>query len=73
MSPRRAVYRINKLKKKLLEQLRAMIGLEEVLFLSGMALLYAGTAAQFGHAAAQMVCGAVLIAVSLLITVKGSA
>jgi len=61
------------LKNKLLEQLRALIGLEEVLFLSGMALLYAGTAAQFGHAVAQMVCGAVLIAVSLLITVKGSA
>ena len=73
MSPRRAVYRINKLKKKLLEQLRAMIGLEEILFLFGMALLYAGTAAEFGHAIAQMVCGAVLVAVSLLITVKGSA
>ena len=58
---------------KFLEKLRAMIGLEEVLFLSGMALLYAGTAVQFGHAVAQMVCGAVLIAVSLLITVKGSA
>lgn len=72
MSQHKAVYRINELKQKLLEQLRAMIGLEEVLFLSGMALLYAGTAVQFGHAVAQMVCGAVLIAVSLLITVKGS-
>ncbi len=59
--------------EKLISKLRTLIGLEEILFLFGMALLYAGTAAQFGHAVAQMVCGAVLIAVSLLITVKGSA
>jgi hypothetical protein len=59
--------------KKIYLKLREYFGLEEILFLSGMVLLYCGAAVQFSHSVAQMVCGAVLVVLSVMLTFKGSA
>jgi len=58
--------------KNFFSQLREYLGLEEVLFLGGMVLLYYGLSTQFGHAVAQIGSGAVFISVSLLIVFKGA-
>lgn len=52
--------------------LREKIGPEDILFFGGLAFLYFGSAAQFGHPIAQMVTGGVLIVTALLITFKGA-
>jgi len=51
-------------------KVRKAIGLEEFLFLLGMALLYRGLSVAFCHAIAQTVTGAVLVVFSMLIVFK---
>ena len=58
--------------KNLFAQVRGAIGLEEILFLLGMAFLYCGLAVQFSHAAAQIISGAVLVVLSFWMAAKGN-
>lgn len=58
--------------QKLLLTLRENLGTEEVLFLLGNSLLYAGCAAQFGHPVALIVTGLVCVIVSLISLIKGA-
>ena len=57
--------------KIFLSNIRKAVGVTEFLFLLGLCLLYFGSAAQFGHAVAQIVSGSVLVIVSLLTAFKG--
>lgn len=50
--------------------LRENIGTEEALYFIGMALLYIGSAAQFGHPIAQMISGGVFIGTAIYLTRK---
>jgi len=62
---------INKM-REIARQIHKAIGLEEFAFLLGLALLYIGASVEFSHALAQIVTGAVLISVSMLLVFKGS-
>jgi hypothetical protein len=57
----------------LFAKLRDALGVEEVIFLLGIMLLYRGLALQFNHPIAQMVCGGVLILVAMLLTLRSAA
>lgn len=57
---------------KLFLKIREALGLEEIIFLSGMWALYAGVCTQFGRSMAQIVIGTILVAVSLWLASKGS-
>lgn len=54
----------------LLNTLRDNIDTEEALYFLGMALLYIGSAAQFGHPIAQMISGGVFIGTAIYLTRK---
>ena len=47
--------------KNFLQTLRTQIEKEEVFYFLGLALVYLGAAAQFGHPVAQMLAGLVLL------------
>lgn len=57
--------------QKLLLTLRENLGTEEVLFLLGNSMLYAGCALKFGHPVALIVTGLVCVIVSLISLIRG--
>ena len=56
--------------KNLINTIRESVGVPEFFLLLGMALLYAGSAAQFNHAVAQIVCGAALVSISVIVSLR---